>query len=925
MTLKFSIKNRLIISGIFIILGVLILLVQNLNLKIFSAKADSENNVRGWGWSENIGWVSANCYNDYGKCVGGSNNGLYCDNGCPGGTCQTDGVFEDRCSSSNYGIHADTTSPYKLHGYAWSSNMGWICFGEDCTGDPPGVETTSWACLGNRDASYACTIGDKGENFADNDYLEAHWNLNNESSPIQDSSGNGNDGTLNGTTRVTGKWGNARSFNGTSDYILVGDQPSLESMATLTVEAWVKTDENRLNKAIVSKWQTGTASYILRTDNTSGNEGKIGFSVYTSGATNVVSSVTINDNEWHHLAGVYDGTNVKIYVDGVDRTAAPQTTSGSIANSEEEVCLGDTCNGGVGQGNNFEGIIDNASIWSRAKSDSEIWADGQMELSGWAQVMNLGDNGWMKLQKSSTDATPSKWWGSYLEDYIDFYRMGGWDWNDYSNSLLGVGWLENGYPKDILAPLTFDILSIDNSTSCHQLSVTWDPSAWAENYTYWRKDDVESCLTCSTEENCETNGYTQNSVPEGSEGSLQDTGLIEDTGYCYAVVAHNTTGSTWNSNGAQWGKTLLCSPTPETSDAKICGQIKTRWEWPQDSSADGYNIYRTLTDTGCNSLTDSRCQLVGHLAEGIAYDADQNGTNDLVAQWKMNQNWYDSSGQANNGTLNGGATFNSSGKFGYAGSFDGINSCVDIPYSSIMDMSITGKMSYEMWIYPLSYPTPGTSIVEAMRQNNGGWLVSYRGDQNPSYWQIGIVQSDNSTKALNPASTDIPLNTWTHIAVTADGTNVKLYLNGTLFGSPLSYDGTIRVPNPSYSRDTAIGCYTTGSYSYSRFFNGLLDNVAIYSVAKSDSDIKIDYEAGANSNCGQCGLDYVCHIYNQDTKCSKNLTDADACCYSDIRVIPKTNYYYVMTATSEAGVSPSSSQTSAAQTSCWPTHQEQEQ
>ncbi|MDD3102196.1 MAG: LamG domain-containing protein [Patescibacteria group bacterium] len=931
MTIKFSIKNRLIISGIFIILGFLILLAHNLNLKIFSAKADSEDNIRGWGWSENIGWVSANCYNDYGKCVGGSNNGLYCDNGCPGGTCQVDGIFEDRCSGNNYGVAVDTISPYKLHGYAWSSNMGWICFGCSCDNNSSCCDTPSscegpdawdgnkpWACSGNATCvggTCSC-LGDKGESFyptPTSDELRAHWNLNNESSPIQDSSGNGNVGTLNGTTRVSGKWGNARSFNGTSDYIEMADSPSLSITGDLTVEAFIKRGVigGTEQQTILGKWDDGTGkSYRLWLD----TDNKLNFFVSgTTEATITQTTANLTDiTKWHSVAGKYDydgSEKLSIFVDGVE---VDGTTSGTVPSTlidlSQKFYLG-AKKGASTMDTFFKGTIENVSIWFKAKSDSEIFSDGQMELSGWAKVINLGDNGWMKLQKSLTDATPSKWWGSYLEDYIDFYRMGGWGWNDYSSSLLGVGWLENGYPKDVLAPATFDILSVDNSTDCHQLSVLYSSADWAENYTYWRKDDVESCPTCSTEENCGTNGYTQNSVSEGTEGYLQDTGLIEDTGYCYAVVAHNATGSTWNSNGAQWGKTLNCEPDGETTDAKTCGQIKTKWDGPQGSSADGYNIYRTLTDTGCNSLVDSRCQLVGHLAEGISY-------NGLIAQWKMNEtSWSgqsdevkDSSSQDNNGTAGNGVSTVSGAKFNYGGSFAGDNDYVEV--SDADDLDLSTAITLEAWVKIdtskdngiIAKGTSSNLRNYEMRVNSSGYLSFnfYTGD-----WK----NHTDDTTIISP-------NQWYHLASVFDDSSdkeVTLYVNGV---KVKEFDETALLT--ANNETLTIG--RVGSY----YFDGLLDNVAIYNVAKSDSDIKIDYEAGT-SNCsleGDCGLASVCDGAEAPyTKCGT----ADTCCYIDKRVIPKMNYYYVINATSEQGVSPSSDQTPAAQTSCWPTHQQQEQ
>jgi hypothetical protein len=72
-----------------------------------NVRASTGDNISGWAWSENIGWISFNCYNDY--------NG--------------DGVLEDHCSSSNYGVRVHPQTKV-FSGYAWSENVGWITFNE---------------------------------------------------------------------------------------------------------------------------------------------------------------------------------------------------------------------------------------------------------------------------------------------------------------------------------------------------------------------------------------------------------------------------------------------------------------------------------------------------------------------------------------------------------------------------------------------------------------------------------------------------------------------------------------------------------------------------------------------------------------------------------------------------------------------------
>jgi beta-galactosidase len=86
-------------------------------------------------------------------------------------------------------------------------------------------------------------------------------------------------------------------------------------------------------------------------------------------------SRNVNDGQWHHVAGVYDGTNMFLYVDGTLDVSQPAT--GSISQNSYPVCIGANAIPGVGlePGYFFNGLIDEASICNRALTASEIQAD----------------------------------------------------------------------------------------------------------------------------------------------------------------------------------------------------------------------------------------------------------------------------------------------------------------------------------------------------------------------------------------------------------------------------------------------------------------------------------------------------------------------------------------------------------------------
>ena len=156
--------------------------------------------------------------------------------------------------------------------------------------------------------------------------------------------GNANDviGTNNGTlvggvSYAAGEVGQAFSFDGTNGYVSIPDSPSLDSFTTnITIELWMKAGQMTANadwKGIVTK---GNSSWRLQA--TSGPR-QFTFSVTgVSPNGNLYGSRNVNDGQWHHVAGVYDGAHMFLYVDGTLDVSQPAT--GLIAQNSDPLCLG---------------------------------------------------------------------------------------------------------------------------------------------------------------------------------------------------------------------------------------------------------------------------------------------------------------------------------------------------------------------------------------------------------------------------------------------------------------------------------------------------------------------------------------------------------------------------------------------------------
>jgi hypothetical protein len=185
--------------------------------------------------------------------------------------------------------------------------------------------------------------------------------------------GNANDvaGTNNGTlvgsvTFAAGEVGQAFSFDGVSSYVSIPDSPSLDTfVSSITIETWIKLNQLTADwnwEGIVTK---GVSSWRLQVT--------AGANTVTFGATGVspngdlYGGRNVYDGQWHHVAGVYDGTNMFLYVDGTLDVSQPAT--GSISQNSSPMCIGQTAQS---TGYFFDGLIDEASIYNRALTASEI-------------------------------------------------------------------------------------------------------------------------------------------------------------------------------------------------------------------------------------------------------------------------------------------------------------------------------------------------------------------------------------------------------------------------------------------------------------------------------------------------------------------------------------------------------------------------
>ncbi|HLF05602.1 MAG TPA: LamG domain-containing protein, partial [Thermoplasmata archaeon] len=164
-------------------------------------------------------------------------------------------------------------------------------------------------------------------------------------------------------TWTAGNIGGALSFDGVDDYVTVPDSLSLSFTGPFTLSAWIRTNSNTVQQGIIEKYDCCTTGYALRL--TGG--GKLEVWIVAPSNVNALGATTITTGVWHHVAGVWDGAVLRVYLDGVqDGMTATAVGPPDSAATLKIGARGDDAT------NRFNGLIDEARVYARGLSAPEI-------------------------------------------------------------------------------------------------------------------------------------------------------------------------------------------------------------------------------------------------------------------------------------------------------------------------------------------------------------------------------------------------------------------------------------------------------------------------------------------------------------------------------------------------------------------------
>jgi len=340
---------------------------------------------------------------------------------------------------------------------------------------------------------------------------------------------------------------------------------------------------------------------------------------------------------------------------------------------------------------------------------------------------------------------------------------------------------------------------------------------------------------------------------------------LADGNYTFKGYAMDTSG---NINTTETKNVLISSDLDEGDTTPP--SINFTYPTPSDGETlDGNSIYVNISSSDSESDTSTFVDF----------------NNSLLGWWRMDEHnsttVIDNSSYGRNGVITG-ATYNSSGKFGGAYDFDGVNDYVTVGTGS--DFNMTGKnFSVSFWVKQSS-ATSNAVPVGKVTPASEGWMF-YQPDAEELSFRVYNFDDDSVSMGES-----LPLNEWTHLVGLSNSTSTCIYKNGVLVDCDSKGVGNY-VESGSALK---IGRYD----DYGNYFNGSIDEVMIFDRALSASEIASIYNSTANQYYNNftslSNGNYNINGYVMDTAGNLNTTEQRTVeVYVNTSSSGENNTYYV--------------------------------
>jgi len=689
---------------------------------------------------------------------------------------------------------------------------------------------------------------------------------------------------------ASGKWGSAMRFDGIDDYVSAGNDGSLNAV-NVTVAAWVKSSASAQSSYARIVEKIYATSYYLGMD-VSGNKFKGIFAAPSSPYGYLESTTTMSANTWYYVVATHDGSMDYLYVNGVRESSQANTAAlsssspvyigmytayaaGNFNGAIDEVRIWNrTLSAAEIQQQYYSNIAKYApdkwlfsSVQPEANSTAYNYSVWASNATGWfaSQVHNVTFNGIMFAPSTPANAALS---------YINYLTINSSIQNTAQPSSIILGLNSTNYTMyndSLVLALNFDDVSAIGDSA----SKVVDISKYGNNGTIYGNTlallhmDENSGTTAYDESRFKNNGtcYNMNggsgvtncNWTAGKSGSgLQFDGVDDYTNLSYGIPYFGGT--------AQFAVAFWVNPNPRSAgqylvsryNGGVVGEFYVRLlangsiEFEREVSP--YSIFSASAlssgswshvvasydgslmrlfingaqDTSMSSgasVTGSGVPIIvgANLYTGVPVNLF-NGTLDEVAIFNRPLSASEVLVQYNAGRAKH-TEWTPDGKWNSALKFDGVDDYVNAGNSSSLNTNRTTVMA---WVKSaVNAQTGHARIVERNYATSYYLGADVAGTRfqgifaNTSYPYGGLI-----------STTAIAANQWYHLAITHDGVNDYLYVNGKL---EITKPNTVGLDSPF---NVSVGRYPASAQAH---FNGSIDEVRIWNRTLSAAEIQQQY------------------------------------------------------------------------------------
>lgn len=609
-----------------------------------------------------------------------------------------------------------------------------------------------------------------------------------------------------------------------------------------TFEAWFRKSgvSTTGSDIILSKRNTSNPNDWVFLTEVNG-KARLGFRPGTTGSTTNLDGVTdISDDQWHHIAGTIEGTEMKLYVDGVlEGTTAAPTVATEIGGGGElwiGALYGYPANG-------FEGDIKEVSIWNYARSGVQIQADMNALFSS----SEAGLTGYFKLDEGS---------GTIVEDLSSASINGAFG---SGGNLPNWGTPDPPGFEDIFGSEVSDYYNPNVIDDIKLLSWIADTTGARKEVTHSYYDTVVSSFHIPLAQNEDNLRKRIGSVTYEDVYDGIDSTYAYATHYDYDIHGNVKTliqdnkklGESSNSDIAK----MRFKRTDYTYDLisgnvhQVSYQADSADQWYHRYEYDGDNRIQTVSTSsdGFNWDEDARYFYYDH-GPLARVELGENNVQGIDYAYTL-QGWLKG---VNSDLLN---PFNDIGK-------DGL---IEIPQDTVNYLSfdggdhincgsntrgITDEITIEVFIRKTTLSASGNDFIVGKRPAIGGQDWFYLSEAG-GHARIVFKGDGNTNSTIVTGSLDITDGEWHQITGVIDGADMYLYVDGVLDATGAAV-GPAQVNIGGSTGPLYIGAFYGYTPTYN--FDGDIRELRIFNFAKSSGEVLADVNGSfTGSETGMVG------------------------------------------------------------------------